>query len=174
MMETESALIVPAPAVEPVVGPHRGLYDPAASGGIPAHITVLYPFKPPDTIDRSMLDELREIFAGVVSFSFSLTSVAQFPGVVYLVPKPDEPFVRLTAAIATRWPETPPYEGLYEQIVPHLTVAHTRDVATVGELRNDIEPSLPLECRATEAWLLTSRQHQWQVRERFPFAASQT
>lgn len=169
-MEGDSALVVPVPTAEPLVGLFRDQYDPAAPAGIPAHITVLYPFKPPEAIDQSTIDELRGIFGGVRPLSFALTAIAQFPDVVYLVPEPAEPFVRLTAAIATRWPETPPYEGLFDRVVPHLTVAHTRDAAVVAELRSDIEPSLPLACRAEEAWLLTSRENVWSVTAKLPFS----
>ena len=42
-MGNESAIIVPAPEVEPVVGPLRLQFDMGARLGIPAHITLLYP-----------------------------------------------------------------------------------------------------------------------------------
>ena len=35
-----------------------------------------------------------------------------------------EPFVRLTEAIVERWPDYPPYDGVFDTIVPHLAVAH--------------------------------------------------
>ena len=73
----------------------RDRYDPAAPEGVPAHITVLYPFKAPETIDPTDINDLKGIFGGVGPFSFALTSVAQFPDVMYLVPEPSEPFARL-------------------------------------------------------------------------------
>ena len=169
LMEGESALIVPVPSAEPLVGLFRDQYDPAAPAGIPAHITILYPFKPPDAIDQSTIDELRDIFAGVPSFPFTLAAFDRFPDVVYLVPEPAEPFVRLTAAIATRWPDTPPYEGVFDQVIPHLTVAHAEDPTVVAELRRQIEPDLPLACRAEEAWLMGATGGRWAVEETFRF-----
>jgi hypothetical protein len=47
----ESALVVLVPAAEALVGVFRALYDPAVRVGVPAHITVLYPFVPTDKID---------------------------------------------------------------------------------------------------------------------------
>jgi hypothetical protein len=41
----ESALVVPE--AEPLVKPFRDRYDPSAAAGVPAHITLLYPFKQP-------------------------------------------------------------------------------------------------------------------------------
>jgi hypothetical protein len=45
-MGNESAIIIPIPEAEPIVGPLRLQYDGAARLGVPAHITVLYPFYP--------------------------------------------------------------------------------------------------------------------------------
>ena len=36
---------------EQAVGPFRARYDRAAAWGVPAHVTVLYPFLPPSRID---------------------------------------------------------------------------------------------------------------------------
>lgn len=165
----ESALIVPVPEADLMVQDLRVRYDPAVPAGVPAHITVLHPFADPEALNQSVLTELVAIFAGVAPFPFILGSVARFPEVVYLAPEPAEPFSRLTAAIATRWPQTPPYGGRYDAIVPHLTVAHSVDLSTVEEIRREIEPTLPITCVARETWLLTNRGHQWAVKQRFPF-----
>ena len=52
-----------------------------------------------------------------------LASVGRWPDVVYLAPEPDAPFRRLTAALASAFPDYPPYEGAHEEVIPHLTVA---------------------------------------------------
>lgn len=165
----ESALIVPVPQAESVVQGFRARFDPAAPLGVPAHISVLYPFLVPEALDQSIVDELGAIFAGVPPFPFTLGSVARFPDVVYLAPHPAEPFSRLTAAIATRWPQTPPYGGRCDDTVPHLTVAHTADPSTFEGIRRDIEPGLPITCAAREAWLMANRGNRWVVERRFPF-----
>ena len=157
-MTPESALIVPVPEAEPVVKNLRARFDPAAPAGVPAHITLLYPFIVPDALDESILAELEAIFSGVVAFPFNLSTTALFPEVFYLVPDPADPFSRLTAAIATRWPETPPYGGIYAETVPHLTVAQTSDDSIVDTIQRKIEPVLPLACRAREAWLMVNRE----------------
>ena len=167
--KTESALVIPVPEAEPVVGDLRARFDPAAPAGVPAHITVLYPFLTPEVLSRPVLDELRSIFSGVKPFAFKLTKIDRFPDVVYLVPEPGEPFIRLTAAVATRWPETPPYGGEYPQVIPHLTVAHTDNEPTISQIIGKIEPALPIVCSASEVGLLTSCEEQWTIAERFPF-----
>ena len=51
MSSIESGLVVLVPQAEALVKPFRDRYDPSAATGVPAHITLLYPFKPPDEID---------------------------------------------------------------------------------------------------------------------------
>jgi hypothetical protein len=64
----------------------------------------------------------------VPPLDFALTEVGRFPGVVYLAPKPAAPFIALTQAVVERWPDDQPYGGAYEEIIPHLTVAHRETV----------------------------------------------
>lgn len=45
---TQTAVIVPVPAAEALVGSHRRRLDRAAGWGVPAHVTVLYPFLHPE------------------------------------------------------------------------------------------------------------------------------
>jgi hypothetical protein len=74
----ESALIVPAPEAEPVVRPWRQRLDRSASVGVPAHLTVLYPFASPTAIDSTLLSELASLFAGFAPFDYRLTDVRWF------------------------------------------------------------------------------------------------
>jgi hypothetical protein len=168
----ESALLVPVPEAEPVVGDLRTRYDSTAALGLPCHITVIYPFLHPSLLTRSVLIELTSIFAGVAPFRFSLGAIARFPDVVYLVPDPAGPFSRFVAAVATRWPEAPPYAGKYDAVIPHLTVAHTSDATAIEKIRKTIEPALPLACTADQVWLLTIRRDRWSVEQRFAFGGS--
>ena len=54
---TQSAVIVAIPEAEAAVAALRLRLDPAAAWGVPAHVTVLYPFLPPDEIDGRALAE---------------------------------------------------------------------------------------------------------------------
>ena len=51
MRPAETAVVVPIPEAEGVVGPYRARLDHAAELGVPAHVTVIAPFAPPDLID---------------------------------------------------------------------------------------------------------------------------
>ena len=84
----ETALLLPVPAAEPAVGQHRARLDEAARDGVPAHITVLYPFLPPAGIDEALLASLGRLFAGVAAFGFTLDRVGWFgEEVVWLGPR---------------------------------------------------------------------------------------
>jgi hypothetical protein len=65
----QSALLLAVPAAEAAVGPHRARLDSSALDGVPAHITVLYPFLPPAEIGPDALARLSRLFAGVKTVS---------------------------------------------------------------------------------------------------------
>ena len=71
----------------------RDKYDSSAAAGMPAHITPLYPFKPPAELGADALESLQNCF---VPFSYSLAAIRRFGSeVLYLAPEPDEPFREL-------------------------------------------------------------------------------
>jgi 2'-5' RNA ligase len=74
----ESALLIRVPAAEPAVAPHRSRLDSSAPLGVPAHITVLYPFLPPPDVDADVLASLSRLFASVDRFRFTLDRAAWF------------------------------------------------------------------------------------------------
>jgi 2'-5' RNA ligase len=168
----ESALVVPVPEAEPYVQRHRFHHDSVALRGVPAHITVLYPFMAPGEISDTATDAVRDVLAHFPEFPFRLTRLDRFPeGATYLAPEPATPFVDLTSAIAERFPGYPPYAGAHAEVIPHLTVAQSPD-APAAELA-EIERHLPIRCVAREAWLMVEDdERRWRTRLRFPFAGS--
>jgi len=116
-------LIVSVPEAEPVVGQLRRRLDPAAQQGVPPHITLLFPFAAPDTIDPGTIAAIKAAISPFRSFSFQLPNAARFPETLYLQPLPSAPFVALTQALAAAFPGFPPYGGEFSDIIPHLTVA---------------------------------------------------
>jgi len=120
----ESTLAILVPEAEGLVRSFRDRYDPAAKAGMPAHITLLYPFKSPNAIDGLVLDTLTRCFSRFQAFKFSLMTINQFPGeTLYLVPEPQDPFRELTLGVWGCFPKSPPYRGRYSTVIPHLTVA---------------------------------------------------
>jgi 2'-5' RNA ligase len=163
----ESAVLVPVPEAERYVERHRFRHDSVALRGVPAHITILFPFMPPSALTAATTRSVREVLTPFPAFSFSLARLERFPeGALYLAPDPAEPFVRLTEAFADRFPAYPPYGGAHPDVIPHLTVAQTPDVPV--EDVADIERHLPIRCLAHEAWLMAEDDdHRWQTHTTF-------
>ncbi len=165
-----SALIVPVPDAEQIVGEHRRRLDPSASWGAPPHVTLLVPFVPPERLDADVAAALEEIFVTVPCFELTFARTGTFAGgTLWLAPEPTGPFLDLMGALVARWPAYPPYGGAYREVVPHLTVAHEAPAEVVDAVRRDVMRRLPLRTRATEAWLLYGENAPpgWEVRQRF-------
>ena len=163
-----TALVVAVPEAEPLVGEWRAKHDWSAQHGVPAHITLLFPFMPADQVDEQVLDDLRELFASQTAFTYRLPRVARFPEVAWLAPEPSEPFKDLIELIVARYPDYPPYEGIHDVVVPHLTVAEGGPDLQ-DEVNAAVTPSLPIEALASEVTLLVEDESGlWQSRERFP------
>jgi len=106
-----SALIVAVPEVAAAIDAWRERTCSAKpSNGVPPHVTILIPFVPPPSIDRSLVQELGRHFESLASFAFELLAAARFPDVLYLAPEPADPFVRLVEAVTDAYPAFPPYE----------------------------------------------------------------
>jgi hypothetical protein len=171
MSAVESALVVLVSEAEALVAPFRSLHDPSAAAGMPAHITLLYPFKVLDQSGAVLLDRLREGFGSMPPFEYSLVSIRRFPQVLYLAPEPDEPFRQLTLAIWRWYPETPPYGGRWPEIIPHLSIAQVADEHVLDRVAYDLARAsrgrLPINASAREIALMDNGSGRWQVRATF-------
>lgn len=167
-----TALIIAVPEVESLVGDFRARHDPASAEGIPAHVTVLYPFLSPPRLSSVTLQSLRDIFGQVPEFRARFEELRRFPGVLYLPPLPNATFRRLTETVVEYFPDAPPYGGQFSEIVPHLTVAHaadqTRLEAIEAEFLEAAMGKLPIDATIREVTLIEKRDGRWRTQVRFP------
>ncbi len=172
----QSALVVPVPEAEPVVGEFRNRHDPAASEGVPAHITINYPFMPNAAAQPRVINRLANRFADFRSFSYSLTRIENFPGILYLVPSPGNRFSELIDAVAELFPQFPPYSGSIDIVIPHLTVAVSDDLKSLEAARENLvaacKGKLPIRAHATEIWLMNNQDGLWTKRVSFTLSAT--
>ena len=151
-----SGLIVTVPQAEPAVSAWRSQLDPRAALGVPAHLTVLFPFVPPAGIDEATRTTLRELLSSVTTFDFSLVATRWFADtVVWLAPDPDAPFRVLTQAVADAFPAYPPYGGQFPDPVPHLTIADRGPPEAMHAAEQQLQPALPIRSTARSVTLLT-------------------
>ncbi|MFE2571158.1 2'-5' RNA ligase family protein [Streptomyces mirabilis] len=162
-----SGLIVRVPEAEPAVRAWRDRLDPSARAGVPAHVTVLFPFLDESRIDRDTCAAIGEVIGRHRSFEARFEHCGRFPGILYLTPEPDASFRQLTEAIAGRWPETPPFGGQFDDIVPHLTIAQGQDDAVLEEAEADLRGRLPVTARVSSVDLLVHDGLRWQRRASF-------
>ena len=166
----QSAILVPVPAADAVVDRWRQLYDPVAHAGVPAHITLVVPWLPPDEITDADLEELQEEVTNEAAFDFQLTAVGWFGRrVLWLAPEPSARFRSLTNRLAERF-GTPPWEDEFDEVVPHLTIGHASDGDDLPSVARALEGQLPVGCRAEELWVMVGDGHRWTRRWCAPLA----
>ena len=142
--------------------------DFAASVGVPAHVTLLFPFMPAVALRPPVRRAVAGIAATVEPFEVRFAAVGRFPGVVYLAPEPAGRFTALTEAIATRFPEYQPYEGAFDEVIPHLTLVESA-TAPLDQVAVAAQRQLPFTCRVAAMEVLVEgpderwRGH-WRIR----------
>ena len=103
-------------------------------------MTLIVPWLPPDKINESDLVALDEIVEKVKAFDFDLDHVDWFGRrVLWVAPEPAVRFCALTALLADRF-GTPPWEDEFDEVVPHLTVAHASDGVELVPVAADVSP----------------------------------
>jgi 2'-5' RNA ligase len=125
--------------------------DSVAALGIPAHVTLLYPFMPPDQLDDQVRGRVARILQAERSFSFVLARMERWPEVVWLAPEPDEPFRRLTAALHEAFPDYPPYGGQHDEVIPHVTIVEDPRPDWLAAAERALPAMLPIRDVAREA-----------------------
>jgi hypothetical protein len=168
----ESALIVEVPEAESAVAPWRARLDEnAARLGIPAHVTVLAPFMPPELAGPGVTGELARLLGGVPRFRFRLVRTAWFgEGVLWLAPDQPGRFSALTELVSGAFPAYPPFGGQFEEVIPHLTVGLGQPLADLRAAEEALQAALPIEAEATAVTLMTGSPSggRWATTARFP------
>jgi 2'-5' RNA ligase len=168
----ETAIVIAFPELSPVVdGWRERTCADRPSIGIPPHVTLLHPFLPAEIVE-SALEGLEALFAAAPTFDVTFRELRRWPEMAYLAPDPPEPLSRLTEAIVEGWPDYPPYEGIHEIVIPHLTVA-CGDEGVLAEVDADVMPRLPVGAHVAEAVLLEELEPdaRWGERARFSLSS---
>ena len=160
-MTPESAVVVCVPEAEPVVAQWRSRYDPSASAGVPAHITLLYPFLPPAELSADVQRDLEAELVAVAPFDVTFNRTNRFgEQVLFLDPDPDRPFLDMIRRLSARFGLSP-YGGTIPlaEVRPHLTVVDG-DASVFDVVERSVQQRLPLTSRVSAATILVSDE-QW-------------
>jgi hypothetical protein len=165
----QSALIVEIPEAEPAVGELRDRLDANARLGVPAHVTVVSPFAPPEIIDAAARRQLSELFGSTPSFGVCLDRTGWFgQDVLWLGPADPAPFRALTERVVAEFPAYPPFEGRFDEVIPHLTVGHSWPAGELRSAEEAVRAGLPMGSTVRAVTLLASGPDgRWGRRARF-------
>jgi len=169
----ETALICRVPEAERYIAHYRQRFDPSARRNVPAHVTILYPFMGPELIDADVLATLSGIARSVPCFKYRLDRTARFPVAMYLAPDPDKPFLALMDGIFRAFPDYPPFDGKFETVVPHVTVAHG-DEPLLCEIEVELRIALPgagVQAGCSELVLIENSSGRWEQMHVFALGA---
>lgn len=153
-MHVEAALIVACPGADTAVGDQRRHLDRAAHVGVPAHLTVLYPFKPDLVSDDHRA--LTRLFLSFHPFTVRGERTGWFDdAVVFVEPVDPAPLVALTEAVQAAFPAYPIYGGAFDEVIPHLTIGHDQAHGVLRTAERAVLDRLPFMQRVDHIELWT-------------------
>jgi hypothetical protein len=163
-----SAVIVPID-LPPGLLAVRDAADRMAARGVPPHVTVLFPFLPVDALTPDVHATLADLAVKRRRFAARFDSVERRDQMVRLLPADQLPFLRLTADLAALWPDHPPYQGVHDELIAHLTLVETADIQVLDAAWAAASKSGQFDAAATELRVITEddggRWHtRWQLR----------
>ena len=162
-----AALVVLVPEADPVLAIANAQMPAEKRLTAPAHITLIYPFMPPELISEEALTSFADFFDGFAPLSFELTIGWFGKEVLLLIPRPSAGLVALTEAVLARWPEYPYYAGAYETIDPHLSLGFG-DAQSLEPIAAAVEPQTPLTGNAAAVSLRVGPPEAMREQDSFP------
>lgn len=167
--EGQSGVVIPVPEADPLLTAVGERFPEAVRAGVPAHVSVLYPFLPAEALDDRVVDALSELFAQQPVMSVEFAECYRRGQFVALRPDPSRGLQELTNAVCARWPGLVPYDGAYGDVEPHLTVALRTAGSRAAAVEHELVPQrLPIRSELREAWLLVF-DGRWRLHQRFAF-----
>jgi len=143
----------------------RVAHVPNAALGVPAHVTLIYPFLPADLLDAWVRRRVARALASHPPFRFRLPSVRRWPNSHYLAVEPVLPFEAIVRSLVDAFPEYPPYAGDFEY-VPHVTIAEGDD-RSVARLARDLPMPVGEQEVARIVLIAQDRDGRWRYRWTF-------
>lgn len=155
-LAVESAVVVEVAEVGRVVDAHRRVLDPSAARGLPAHVTLLYPFIPPAQLDANAFSAIERALSGLGGFEVLFQRPAWFgEQVLWLAPEPDNAFRLMTSRLIAAYPDYPPYGGAIADPIPHLTVGDGSSIQAMRQAEAAISAHLPIVAQVTHVSVMT-------------------
>lgn len=154
---------------EATVAHLRLQFDPVARLGVPAHVTVLFPFIPASEIRDEVMGRLAALFRTVPAFTHNFVRTAWFGDeVLWLASDAAQAFRSLTQLVWTAFPAYPPFEGQFDDVVPHLTIADHGPPGEMQAAERTVARHLPISANTRAVTLMVEQPSgRWAVAEAF-------
>ena len=150
----------------------RNAWDPMAARGVPPHVTVLFPFIQAEALTPEVHTALAAISTSNPPFTARFGRVEHVDTMIWLVPTEQEPFLRLTASVAGRWPDHPPNGGVHAELVAHLTVLDGNEGEALREAENAVKQAVPFDASVDALEVIAEDDAgRWHVRWRLPLGS---
>ena len=135
-----------------------------ADRGVPAHLTLLYPFVEPAMLDTPVRRRIAAVAAHHDPFDYRLLCPARWPDVLYVAVEPVERFVALQADLASAFPDHPVYgEPAGFVYIPHVTVAEGPPIEDPTIAAGAAWSALPRPARATAIEIIATDGGRWRL-----------
>ncbi|MFJ9942801.1 2'-5' RNA ligase family protein [Streptomyces erythrochromogenes] len=155
-----TAVVIVLPDAAPLLDAAWRIDPALVRPGVPAHVSLLYPFLPEPELTGQDEKNLRCLAASFPAADLLLEDVVTAPGFVS-VPMPElQPIVD---AFHAQWSGLRPYGGRFgARPAAHVTVAMgADDPAAAGRVRAEVGDLLPLRIRAAAVQLVVLTQDGW-------------
>lgn len=144
-----------------------------AARGVPPHVTVLFPFLPVDALTPEVHLTLWDLAAARRPFAARFDRVECLDTMVWFLPADQLPFLRLTAEVVARWPDYPPYEGVHDELIAHLTLVETSNLESLNEACAAASASRGFDAAVDELRVITEDPAgRWFDRWRLPLGSA--
>ncbi|MEU9148151.1 2'-5' RNA ligase family protein [Streptomyces sp. NPDC048349] len=164
-----TAVVIALPDAAPLLDAAWRIDPALVRGGVPAHVSLLYPFVPESALTGQDEEGVRSLAAGFCVADLLLEEVVTASGFVAVTVPGLQPIVD---AFRARWPELRPYGGRFgDRPSAHVTVAMGADspMAT-ARVRAAIDSLLPLRTRAAAVQLVALTEGGWHSRFTAPLS----
>jgi hypothetical protein len=170
-MANRTALVLLCPAAQKVLGDLRVRYFRNLARRMPAHVTMLFPFRSP--VDDETLSAVADIAARLSPIDATFRSVGRFRrDVVWLLPEPEAEFARASDAVLAKFPDCAPYSGAHAHRSLHLTVASRLRDRESDRLVDEVSDVLPIRDRIDELTLMAETGTGWRTERSWPLGAT--
>lgn len=165
-----SAVIL-AVDLPPALEAFRRTHAHDAPLGVPAHLTLLFPWLAAEDLDEGHRGRIARSAAELLPFDYRLATVERWPDTLYAAPLPTAHLTDLANRLAGDWPEWPLY-GDGAPFEAHVTLGAPCDAAEEEEMFAVAATCLPAPQRASELRVIVEADDgSWHTRWRVPLGA---